>query len=226
MVLSKKPNSPKINIPIEGQQIEQETSYMYIGTLITEDGRSEKETKRRRMIARTTFTNMRTLISCRGIHLKTRLRAIKCYVWPTLFNGAETWTITKSLLSRLDAFETEKITNEEVVRRMGTGREIVRQFKTRKLQYLGHRIRHNTSQIQLIQGKIEGRRSRGRPRNTWTTDITTTNEMKYYKLKRAAEDRKRWHGLVVIIAQEMTLRFRFIILAFSISTLDSVLLLA
>ena len=32
-------------------------------------------------------------------------------------------------------------------------------------------IRHNTSQIQLIEGKVEGRRSRGRPRNTWTTDI-------------------------------------------------------
>ena len=104
------------------------------------------------MIARTTFTNMRTQLSCRGINLKTRLRAIKCYIWPTLFYGAETWTITKSLLSRLDAFEmwvyrrvlkiswTEKITNEEVLRRIGTDREIVRQFKNRKLQYLGHHI--------------------------------------------------------------------------------------
>ena len=165
------------------------------------------------MIARSTFTNMRTLLSCRGINLKTRLRAIKCYIWPTLFYGAETWTIKKSLLSRLDAFEMwvyrrvlkiswmEKITNEEVLRRMGTGREIVRQFKTRTLQYLGHLIRHNTSQIQLI----EGRRSRGQPRNTWTTDITTTNGMKYYQLKRAGEDRIRWHGLVVNLAQETTL---------------------
>ena len=173
------------------------------------------------MIARSTFTNMRTLLSCRGINLKTRLRAIKRYIWPTLFYGADTWTITKSLLSRLDAFEmwvyrrvlkiswTDKITSEEVLRRMGTGRQIVRQFKTRKLQYLGHIIRHrgpNTSQIQLIEGKIEGRRSRGRPRNTWTTDITTTNGMKYYQLKRAAEDRKRWHGLVVNLTQETTLR--------------------
>ena len=116
------------------------------------------------------------------------------------------------MMSRLDAFEmwvyhsvlkmswTEKITNEEVLRRMGTDREIVRQFKTRKLQYLGHLIRHNSSQLQLIElleGKIEGRRSRGRPRNTWTTDITTTKGLKYYQQKRAAEDRKRWHGLVV-----------------------------
>ena len=57
------------------------------------------------MIARSTFTNMRTLLSCRGRNLKTRLRAIKCYIWPTLFYGAETWTITESLLSRLYAFE-------------------------------------------------------------------------------------------------------------------------
>ena len=132
-----------------------------------------------------------------------RLRAIKCYVWPTLFYGAETWTITKSMLSRLDGFEmwvyrrvlkiswTEKNTNEEVLRRMGTGREIVRQFKTRKLQYLGHLIRHNSTQLQLIEGKIEGRRSRGRPSNTLTTDITSTKGLKYYQLKRAAEDRKK-----------------------------------
>ena len=219
MVVSKKPNSQKINIAIDGQHIEQVTSYVYLGSLITEDGRSEKEIKRRRIIARSTFTNMRTVLSCRGINLKTRLRAIKWYIWPTLFYEAETWTITKSPLSRLDAFEiwvyrrvlkiswTEKITNEEVLRSMGTGREIVRQFKTRKLQYLGHLMRHNTSQIQPIEGKIEGRRSRGRPRNTWTTDITTTNGMKYYQLKRAAEDRRRRHGLVVNLAQETTPRW-------------------
>ena len=219
MVVNKKPNSPKINIAIDGEQIEQVTSYnfMYLRSLITEDGISEKEVKRRIMIARITFTNMRTLLSCRGINLKTRLRAIQCYIWPTLFYGAETWTKTKSLLFRRDALRcgfiavlkiswTEKIANGEVLRRMGTGREIVRQFKTRKLQYLGHLIRHNTSQIQLIEGLIEGRRSRGRPRNTWTTDITTTNGMKYYQLKRAAEDRKIRHWLVFNLAQETTPR--------------------
>ena len=98
MVVSKKPNSPKINIAIDGQHIEQVTSYVYLGSLITEDGISEKEIKRRIMIARSTFTNVRTLLSCRGINLNTRLRAIKCYIWPTLFYGAETWTITKSLV--------------------------------------------------------------------------------------------------------------------------------
>ena len=55
MVVSKKPNSPKIKIAIDGEQIEQVASYMYPGGLITEDGKSEKEIKRRIMIARSTF---------------------------------------------------------------------------------------------------------------------------------------------------------------------------
>ena len=42
MVVSNKPNSPKINIAIDGEQIEQVAPYMYLGSLITEDGRSER----------------------------------------------------------------------------------------------------------------------------------------------------------------------------------------
>ena len=148
-----------------------------------------------------------------------QIKSKKCYIWRTLFYGAKPWTIQNiccpglmplicGFVAVLKISWTDKIINEEVLRRMWTGREIVRQFKTRKLQYLGHLIRHNTSQIQLIEGKIEGRRSRGRPRNTWTTDITTTNGMKYYQLKREAEDRKRWHGRVVHLAQDTTLPVR------------------
>ena len=69
MVASKKPNSPKINIALDGQQIGQVTHI----NVYWEHGRSEYEIKRRIMIAWTTFTNMRTLLSCRGINLKTRL---------------------------------------------------------------------------------------------------------------------------------------------------------
>ena len=139
------------------------------------------------------------------ITMKTRSSAIKCYVWATLFYE-ETWTITKSRFSRLDAFEmwpyrralkiswTENITNEEVLRRVGTGREIMLQFKTRKLQYLGHLKRHNTAQLQLIEGNIEGRRSRGQPRTPWMTDLTNSTGAKYYQLWRADEDQNRWHG--------------------------------
>ena len=51
----------------------------------------------------------------------------------------------------------ENFTNEEVLKRMGTCSQIVRQFNTRTLQNIGHLIRHNSSQLQLMEGKIESR---------------------------------------------------------------------
>ena len=33
------------------------------------------------------------------------MKLTKCYVWSTLLYGAETWTITKTLTIRIDAFE-------------------------------------------------------------------------------------------------------------------------
>ena len=118
-------------------------------------------------------------LSCRGINLKTRLKSNKMlYLANTILEQRhgqsqnlccpDLTRLRCGFIAVLKIAWTDKITNEEVLRRMGTGREIVRQFKTRKLQYLGHLIRHNISQIQLIEGKIEGR-----------SNINTTTQAPY-----------------------------------------------
>ena len=56
--------------------------------------------------------------------------------------------------------------------------------------YLGHFVSHTVSQLLLIEGNIEGRISRRQPITTWITDLTNITGGKYYKLKRAAENRK------------------------------------
>ena len=72
----------------------------------------------------------------------------------------------------------------DALRMMGTGRETVRQFKMRKLQYVGHPIRRNTAELQLLDGNTRGRRSRGRQRTTCITDLTNSTGTKYYTLRR------------------------------------------
>ena len=64
------------------------------------------EIKRRIEIARNAFNNMKSVLSPRNISLNTRneIFLTKCYVWSTLLYGAETWTITKTLTKRIDAF--------------------------------------------------------------------------------------------------------------------------
>ena len=64
-----------------------------------------------------------------------------------------------------------------------------------------------TTTVQLVDAKIEGRRSRGRPRTTWITDLTNSIEAKYCQLKITAGYQNRWHGLVVNLAQETALQY-------------------
>ena len=68
----------------------------------------------------------------------------------------------------------EKITNEEVRRRMGCSEECKRlwnNIKQRKLKYAGHILRHDSIQKTLLEGKINGKPGRGRPRHTWFNNI-------------------------------------------------------
>ena len=55
MVFSKSSNPPNTRIHIEGKLIEKVQTLTYFGALMTEDGRSEKEIKRRINIAKRTF---------------------------------------------------------------------------------------------------------------------------------------------------------------------------
>ena len=105
MVASKKQETPKVSINLDGTAIEQVEKMVYLGSITTEYGKSEVEIKRRIEIAKNTFNNMKSVLLSRNTSLNTRMRLTKCYVWSTLLYGAETWTITKTLNKRIDTFE-------------------------------------------------------------------------------------------------------------------------
>ena len=105
MVASKKQETQKVSISLDGTDIEQVQKMAYLGSTATEDGESEVEIKRKIEIARNAFNNMKGVLSSRNISINTRMRLTKCYVWSTLLYGAETWTITEILTKRISAFE-------------------------------------------------------------------------------------------------------------------------
>ena len=75
MVFSKSSNPPNTRIHIEGKLIEKVQTFTYLGALLPEDGRSEKEIKRRINIAKRTFQQKSKLLtsykntSCEMLHL-------------------------------------------------------------------------------------------------------------------------------------------------------------
>jgi hypothetical protein len=74
--------------------------------------------------------------------------------------------------------------------------EIVSAMKIRKLEWLGHIIRMNEARIvkKIFEEKLEGRRSRGRPRLRWINDVEEGLRMlgvKRWRRKALGRERER-----------------------------------
>ena len=123
------------------------------------------------------------------ISSSTKLRLYNVYTLPVFLYGAETWSITKAIEKRVDAFDqwylrrilnitwSERVTNFEVRRRTGQTppSDTVR---TKRLKLFGHVARANKSQdhSRALQACISPaprnwRRRPGRPRHTWVRTV-------------------------------------------------------
>ena len=164
---------------------------IYLGSLKTEDRKCEKEIKRRIELARHTFEKMSKVLTSRNINIQRRKRASKCCIWSTLLHGSETWTLTKAIQNKPEAFEmwiyrrmmriswTKHKSNEEIQEMTNSKRSLIVTIKKRKLQYFGHLIRQNGIQRLLLEGTIEGKRGHGRPRMMWMDNIKDWTGLKY-----------------------------------------------
>ena len=150
---------------------------------MSDGGRCVNEIKKGIGIAKTTFTRMEDILKSTKIPLNTRKRILQCYVWFTLLYGAETWTTTKVMKTRREEFElwayrrmlkiswTEVVTNKEVLSRMKMKKRLFTIIQIRKLKYFGLIKRHTSMQTTLLNGRVNSKRGRGRPRPSWTSNI-------------------------------------------------------
>jgi len=100
--------------------------------------------------------------------------------------AAEKCTLTETLRKKLEVFEswvwrrmmkirwTEIITNEEVRKRNGDEKSILRTIQHRKHNWLGHVLRHDGMLLTILEGRSMGKRQRGRRRLTTLWDRKRT----------------------------------------------------
>ena len=82
---------------------------------------------------------------------------------------------------------TDKISNEEVVRRVGEERSLVNTVIKRKKSWIGHVLRHDCLLKSVIEGRMEGKRCRGRKRIGILDELT--KGCGYDAMKRRADNR-------------------------------------
>ena len=87
---------------------------------------------------------------------------------------------------------TEKITNEEVLKRVGEERQVVKLI-SRKKNWIGHVLQDDGLLKQVLKGRMEGKRGRGRPRTGMLDELIVGS---YGDMKRRAENRVEWRNWV------------------------------
>ena len=66
----------------------------------------------------------------------------------------------------------------------------------RKLKFLGHVLRHNSTEKIVLESMIEGKRGRGRPRRRWFDNVKQWTDLSFMECKRVAQQRQTWRTLV------------------------------
>ncbi|GFO45212.1 endonuclease-reverse transcriptase [Plakobranchus ocellatus] len=176
MVISRKQESPKCDIFINEVKLKQTEKFKYLGTIISNDGKTNREISARTAQAKINFQKMKTILTNKHISIETRKRALQCYIKPVLMYGCEAWTISKQIQNKLEATEmwflsrmlripwTAKKTNERVLNEANKRRSLVRTIRKRRATFLGHVMRRGKLEHLVTTGKFEGKKSRGRQR--------------------------------------------------------------
>ena len=77
----------------DGETMETETGFIFLGSRITADGDCSHEIKRHLLLGGKAITNLDSILKSRDITLPTKVCLVKAMVFPVVTYGCESWTI-------------------------------------------------------------------------------------------------------------------------------------
>src|SRR3989442_4935635 len=208
-----KPKGMQRCITLDRVPLEQLTRFKYLGSWITDDARSDEDIRSRVGMAKAAFWQNQELMRS-NIKLSTKMK--NCYLFSVLDYGCESWTWNRPMRMKVNAFERlcyrmilgiswrDHVSTPEVMDQvqfeLHTGSHFTGDMIKRKMEYAGHVLRGSSdlSHLQILEGRVEGKKKVSCPIRIWMNDIWDWSLLGTYgKVKRAAEDRKRWKLIVV-----------------------------
>ena len=202
------------SIIVDGVNIEVVDRFVFLGALITSDGKIDMELRRRIAMGKSAIGSLKKFLQDRDLRFATKVKIVQTLIFPIILYGAEIWTLKKKERSKIDAFEMrcwrnllgvtyiDRKTNIEIIASIKPKRTLEAEIVKLALSYFGHVVRADSMELQLILGQMDGQRRRGRPHITWLNNvqnyIANDNIM---KILAETINRVIWRGTVMDVAR-------------------------
>ena len=206
-------NTPTTSpVTIDDRPIQEVDSFTYLGSIIDKQGGTDSDVTARVGKARAAFIILKNIWASREIATATKVRIFNSNVKSVLLYGSETWRMTKKTLQKIQTFINsclkrifriwwpDKISNKELWQR-GRQEPVENQIRRRKWGWIGHTLRKPASTItrHVLTWNPQGKRKRGRPKNSWRRD--TEADLKIHgtswgEAEKTAQSRDGWRRVV------------------------------
>ena len=102
----------------------------------------------------------------------------------------------------------ERISNEEVLRRMDCERELMVNVRVQQMRFLGHVMRREELENLSLTGRIPGSRARGRQREKYMDGIVRIvgGERRAGQLLQMTREREVWQSMVANVCRGTALQ--------------------
>lgn len=178
-ILKINPTSTK-SITLHGCPLKEVQSFTYLGSIIYQHGGTVVDVKARIGKARAAFIQLKEIWTSRELSLNTKIRIFNSNVKSVLLYGAETWRMNKTTTCKVQTFINsclrrilqicwpDTISNTNLWQRTGQ-LPIEEDIRKRRWGWIGHTLRKPPANVtrQVLKWNPQGKRKRGRPRNTW-----------------------------------------------------------
>ena len=197
----------------EDETFEVVDSFTFLGIRIDGDGGCASEIARRIAMGKAAMTGLNRVMKDRAISVPTKVRLVKALVFPVMMYSCESWTIRKSERKKIDAFElwcwrrllripwTERRTNKSILDELRAETSLEGMIIKQALTFFGHTMHASRIEKDVMLGKVEGTRRRGRERTRWLNSLKDVTGMTLYELKEKAMNRMEWRMFIQRIAK-------------------------
>ena len=187
--------------------MEEVENFCYLGDVFDCEAGVERAVRQRVAAAWRQWREMASLLTNRGIPLKSRAGVYEACIRSVLLYGSETWALSGRLLGVLRTCDRrmlrymagvgwqDGVTSGEVAERCGI-KELELKLRQGRLRWFGHVRRSEDSTAHMVEEmEVAGRRPAGRPKQTWWRCVQRDLDQLGVS-EELVQDRREWRRVI------------------------------